>query len=115
MVDHVLYNSDRRVNLYCGKPILVLHDTDPDVLFEFCNMTTPWSRCTRIVIGPKTKMKSCDSSIIFVADQTEIEIAAWYASCDLVVTKSFAESADACGTPVVYGDALLDKIRCAIG
>lgn len=80
-----MYGPDNYRDLFCGKPLLIFHDENAELLNQFCIFLPPAERCTRIVINQKNA-KIFNQNIIYVYDQTEAEIEIWYASADAVIT-----------------------------
>lgn len=106
-----LYNPGRKVDLYCGRPLIIFHDPDHIALQAFCSFTPPWARCTRIVITQKTPER-VNPDVIFVGDQTQEEIAIWYASADCVVTHKYKNEVLASGSICVFSNEL-DRVLIA--
>jgi len=94
-----VYNPSRRVELYCGKPLLIFHDADTNLLHKFCVFLPPVERCTRIVIN--SQVKYTEPNIIYVDNQTAIETAIWYASANAVLTTQHTSNVIACGTQCI--------------
>jgi hypothetical protein len=109
MIDQNIFNPGRKVDLFCGKPLLVFHDTDITALEQFCTMITPWERCTRIVLTEET-IPHVHANIVYVDHQTLEEIASWYASADCVITHEHCEEVEACGVHWVFDVNLLGVI-----
>jgi len=101
-----IYCPERRVDLFCGKPLLIFHDYSIALLESFCRFTPQIDRCTRIVINFDYHLDY--QNIIYVDNQTEIETAIWYASADAVVTCNYQSNVCMCNTPA-FGD--IDQLR----
>ena len=108
-VDRELFNPGRRVNLFCGRPLIIFHDHDFAALEEFYDFQPPWERCTRIVLTEETIPHTC-SSVIYVDHQSLLETAIWYASADCVVTHDHEAEALAAGSLCVFGEMLADAL-----
>jgi len=103
-----IYCPERKVDLFCGKPLIIFHDCDLVLLDHFCRFVPLVERCTRIVVNFDNHPKEIDR-VIFADQQTEIEIATWYASADAVVTCEHSAEACMCGAHVFDDIAKLRK------
>lgn len=108
-VNRNIFNPDNRKFLLCGRPLLVciLDNKNHDqILRDFSSLYIS-DRCTKIVIGIANEYEAQYPNLIFVGNQTDIQLADWLRSADCTVFPAHDDQqllelleSMACGTPV---------------